>query len=60
MLPHGLIRINMKIILIANNYIYLSHVFYLLNILKHNDPKIHRYYRLVGICLLSHNFFHIA
>jgi len=35
-LPHGLIKINMKIRLIANNYNYLSYtLIYLLNILTH-------------------------
>ena len=40
-LPHGLIRINIRIIFIAKNYNYLSHpLFHLLNILTHTQKCI--------------------
>jgi hypothetical protein len=40
-LPHGLIRININLKFIANNYNYLSHVlFHLLSILTHTVKYI--------------------
>ena len=54
-LLHGLIRINIKISLIADNYNYLSHtLFYLLNILTH-ALKIHIYHYLVAIDFILHH-----
>jgi hypothetical protein len=60
-LPRRLIRINMEIRLIDNNYNYLSHaLFHLLNILTYNTLKIHTHHYLVVICLVSNNIFHFV
>jgi hypothetical protein len=60
-LPHGLIRTNIKTRLITNNYNYLSHaLFHLLNSLTYNTIKIHTYHYLVVICLVSNNIFHFV
>jgi hypothetical protein len=58
-LPHGLIRINIKIRFIANNYNYPSHaLFHLLNILTYNTLKMHTHHYVVVIYLVSNNIFH--
>jgi hypothetical protein len=60
-LPHGLVRININIRLITNNYNYLSDpLFHLLNILMYNTLKIHTHQYIVVICLVSNNIFYFV
>jgi len=55
-LPHGPIRINIKIRIIANNYDYLPHtLFHLLNILTHTLKYIFVRYYLVAIDFILHD-----
>jgi hypothetical protein len=55
-LPHGLIRINIKIKLITNNYNYLPHaLFHLLDIITHTLKYIFIIIYLVAIDFILHH-----